>query len=192
MSNEQIPILRLMTIGDTGVGKTSMILRYTEDQFPKDHLATIGVDFKVKETEIDSRKVKVQIWDTAGQERFAAIPKSYFNKADGIFVVFDLSKRDTYDKTQKLIDSVSESGSDCSIILVGNKCDIENRSITEKEAEEFANLNAIKYFETSAKDGTNISQAFTYLATISFRRKPYEQFLKTEPKQAKETKECKC
>ena len=150
-----------------------MILRYTENMFQENHMATIGVDFKVKFIDVKDRedktqRIKLQIWDTAGQERFHVIVKGYFQKADGIFVVFDLSKRDTFNKIRDFINTIEKDGNDhCAIVLVGNKSDLE-RSVSTEEAQQIADLNDIKYFETSAKENTNIDEAFNYLAQKAF------------------------
>ena len=115
-----------MTIGDTPVGKTTMILRYTEDKFYEDLISSIGVSVQTKQINImnDTQPVLLKIWDTAGQKRYQSLSQSYYRKADGIFVVFDLSERKTFLKTQNFINSIKELGNEhAAIVLVGNKSD---------------------------------------------------------------------
>lgn len=161
---DETPQFRLVTVGEAGVGKTSIILRYTDNSFSEDYKNTIGVDFKVKELYVNSKKVILKIWDTAGQETFRSITKQYFDNADGIFLVFDLSNRLSYANLQEWIDLISQSGNDyAKILLVGNKCDID-RCVSSDESNLFAYNHHIDYFETSAKDGTNIEEIFQYMA----------------------------
>lgn len=196
MDNDKIPVINIITIGDASVGKTCMILRYSEDKFYDDLAATIGLEVKSKMIDIldGSQTIMLKIWDTAGQERFQSISRSYYQKADGIFVVFDLSKKDTFLKTQKFIDSIFDSANEnVAVVFIGNKCD-KDRCITEEEAQNFAKLNAIKYFETSAKLDININEAFNYLAEKAFNHKPIHEKV---PKQMniekkEETGNCKC
>ena len=134
-------------------------------------MTTIGVDFKTKYLDIDGNKVKLQIWDTAGQEKFRSITKAYYRGAHGILVVFDISRRDTFNQTRMWIDSIKDASTDSiDVILIGNKCDLE-RAVTREEAEDLAAQYKIKYFETSAKDNTNVEEAFKYLATEAYHRR---------------------
>ncbi|KAK8899159.1 hypothetical protein M9Y10_001461 [Tritrichomonas musculus] len=190
LPTEQPQKIQLMTIGESTVGKTSLILRYTENKFITDHTVTIGVDFKIKNITIDKKPVKVQIWDTAGQEKFYAITKAYFAKAQGILVVFDVSKEDSFTKTQHWFDSIHKSANEnIAIILVGNKCDME-RAISKERAEAFANENSVKYFETSCLDGQGVNEAFDYLATTTFHQNPVSE--PEEPVPVKRDGNCSC
>ena len=112
-------LLKFLLIGESDVGKSSLLLRYTDGKFPE----SIGVDFKIKRIEVDGKQVRLQIWDTAGQEKFRPITKAYYRGAHGILVLFDLSKRDTFNYTRMWIDSIREDSSDPNMILVGNKTD---------------------------------------------------------------------
>ena len=123
---------------------------------------SIGVDFKLKNIEIDSKKIKLQIWDTAGQERFKTITTSYYKGAHAIIVVFDITDRDSFDHVRNWMADIDKFGKEGVLrILVGNKCDLaHNRQVTMEEAKEIANKYGIKYIETSAKDTINIDDLF--------------------------------
>ena len=192
---DEIPNINIMTIGDTSVGKTTMILRYTEDKFYEDLISSIGVSVQTKQINImnDTQPVLLKIWDTAGQERYKSLSQSYYRKADGIFIVFDLSERKTFLKTQNFISSIKELGNEhVAIVLVGNKSDIE-RSVLKEESQEFADSNSIEYFETSAKLGTNIDEVFKCLAEKAFNQMPGNKKVETVEITVKEEKNgCKC
>jgi small GTP-binding protein len=166
-------LLKILVIGESAVGKSCLLLRYTEDRFQETFMATIGVDFKTKYLRIDDTPVKLQIWDTAGQEKFRSITKAYYRGAHGILVVFDISRRDTFNQTKVWIDSIRDSSGDANpidVILIGNKCDLE-RQVPRDEAEALAKQFQIEYFETSAKESTNVETAFRTLATMALRRR---------------------
>ena len=151
-----------MLLGDSGVGKSCIIIRYIENNFSHNLMNSIGVDFKLKNIEIDSKKIKLQIWDTAGQERFKTITTSYYKGAHAILVVFDITDRDSFDHVRNWMADIDKFGKEGVLrILVGNKCDLaHNRQVTMEEAKEIANKYGIKYIETSAKDTINIDDLF--------------------------------
>ena len=144
------------------MGKSCIILRYIEDTFSINLMNSIGVDFKLKNIEIDNKKIKLQIWDTAGQERFRTITTSYYKGAHAIVIVFDITDRDSFDHVKiwmQDIDKFAKQG--VMRILVGNKCDLEHqRAVTKEEGNEMALKYGIKYLETSAKDTINIENLF--------------------------------
>ena len=144
------------------MGKSCIILRYIEDTFSINLMNSIGVDFKLKNIEIDNKKIKLQIWDTAGQERFRTITTSYYKGAHAIVIVFDITDRDSFDHVKiwmQDIDKFAKQG--VMRILVGNKCDLEHqRAVTKEEGNEMALKYGIKYIETSAKDTVNIEELF--------------------------------
>jgi small GTP-binding protein len=163
-------IIKILLIGDSAVGKSCLLLRYTDNRFSGNFLMTIGVDFKTKFIQIDGRKVKLQIWDTAGQEKYHSVTKAYYRGAHGILVVFDLSKRDTFQQVKRWIDSILDSSSKTiDIVLVGNKTDL-SRAVQKDEAENLANEYDIPYFETSAKLGQGIDAPFDFLSTSVLKR----------------------
>lgn len=158
-------IVKLIIIGDSSVGKTQMMLRFTDDTFSATTLSTVGVDFKVKEVPIEGVPYRVQLWDTAGQERFRNITESYFRRANGIAIVFDISVSATFDSVPTWFDSVESkcnASDSLPVVLVGNKCDLTPQ-ITYDRAKEVADRYHSRYYETSALNGTGIQEAFTDL-----------------------------
>ena len=160
-------LFKILIIGEVSVGKTCLLLRYADDSFTQNHLTTLGIDFKTKIITINNSLIKLQIWDTAGQEKFRTITKSYYKDANGIILTYDISNSDSLKNIQnsmKLIEQNAEDGV-CKI-LVGNKCDLENRAIKTEEGEKIAQDFGMKFFETSAKSDINVDEAFNYLVTI--------------------------
>ena len=153
---------KILLLGDTSVGKTCFLKRYTEDTFQDAYLSTIGFDFKFKMVTLkNGKQVKVQLWDTAGQERFRTIAKSYYKGAHGIILIYDVSNPKTYDNIKKWLAQIKEEASSkVCIILVANKIDHEERVITEEEGEKLAKSFNLKIFESSAKENINVTEAF--------------------------------
>lgn len=166
---ENATLLKILVIGESAVGKSALLLRYTENTFTTSFMTTIGVDFKNKAIEIDGHNVKLQIWDTAGQEKFKAITKAYYRGAHGILVVFDISNMDSFTKTEGWIESIREANKDIDILLIGNKADLP-RQVSREEAQALADKFNIKYYETSAKENQNVAKAFEDLAALSYKR----------------------
>ena len=155
---------QLLVIGDTSVGKTSLITRYTNGTFKDEYLATVGLDYYSKEEIINNKSINIKIWDTAGQERFKALTQSYFRNAEGVMLAFDVTKSESYDNLKDWIVSIKKNLEGKNIflplIIVGNKIDMEESREVEKEsAEQFATENNYKYFETSAKTGEGVDEA---------------------------------
>jgi small GTP-binding protein len=172
MSSKQ-DVLKILLIGESAVGKSCLLLRYTEDKFQEAFMATIGVDFKTKLITVRGTSVRLQIWETAGQEKFRSITKADYRGAHGILVVFDISRADTFNQTKVWMDSIREGSGDSApidVILVGNKCDLE-RAVSREEAEAIAREFQIPYFETSAKHATNVDAAFQSLAEAALTRR---------------------
>jgi small GTP-binding protein len=163
-------IFKTVIIGNTGVGKSCLLQKYTRDQFISYHETTIGVDFATKQLKIPLNghlyNIKLQLWDTAGQEKFRSITQTYYRNCCAAIVVFDLTNRESFEKSQYWIDTIINGcGNDTTIILVGNKSDLEDdRVITEDEINEFSRQYNIKYFITSAKELDTTSIAFNILA----------------------------
>ena len=171
---------KILLLGDSSVGKTCILTRYSDNIFQEEHMATIGLDFKIKNVNLDNGKtVKVQIWDTAGQDRFKSITKNYYKGAHGIILIYDVTFRRTFDNVKNWINIIKEEVSDkVSIILVGNKIDDgDKRVVTTEEGQGIANEFGLSFFETSAKTGENIDRAFNDLIT-----KTVEIFSKYEEK----------
>jgi len=156
-------IIKILTLGDQSVGKSSIVIRYSDNKFSDTFLSTIGVDSKRKIIKVKGEKVKVSIWDTAGQEKFQNIVKQYYNGANGILLIFDITNKKSFEKINfwynDLINKIKKE--EIVIYLVGNKVDLEeNRQITIEEAEKYANDKNIPYFEVSAKSGDGIKKLF--------------------------------
>ena len=157
---------KIMVLGESKVGKTSLIKRYTKDQFGGVYLTTVGMDFQDKIIEIEDKKVRLQVWDTAGQERFRNVTKSYFQSSHGLLVVYDITDRESFEKIKFWMENIKNNAPEnAKLILVGNKCDLANeRKVTIEDGENKARNYNIKFFESSAKDGTNVNELFFYLA----------------------------
>ena len=157
-------IIKILTLGDTEVGKTSIVLRYSDDKFHDSKIATIGIDFKIKIIKKGKEKIKVSIYDTAGQERFQNIVKHYYRGANGVLLVYDITKRKTFEKLNFWINDIKENSDDLDnlfIYLIGNKNDLEeNREVSCQEATAFAKEKNFPYIEVSAKTGNNIYKLF--------------------------------
>ena len=164
--------MKLLTIGESAVGKTSLILRYFDGKFGENYYQTIGIDFKSKQVIIDDEPIRLVVWDSAGQEKFRTITQSYYRDSDGILVVFDVSSRDSFSKVRIWVQSIKDTmTTPYDVILVGNKSDLPEHFVTTEEAEELAQELGMKYIETSAKTGSNVDAAFYELATMVKRRK---------------------
>ena len=166
MSTDTIHCFKILTIGESGVGKTCILRRFVENKFLKNHLATIGIDFKTKNIEIDGTPIKLKIWDTAGQERFRNITNQYYKGADGIILVFDVTDQKSFEKIKEWMSQIKANtqADQIGLVLLGNKCDIEARTISKNDGEELGKELGIEYYETSAMKGDGIAQAFEFLA----------------------------
>ncbi|XP_076337898.1 RAS oncogene family member Rab19 [Tachypleus tridentatus] len=162
-------LFKIVVIGDCDVGKTCVVHRFRSGTYVERHGNTIGVDFAMKTLNIEDKRVKLQIWDTAGQERFRTITQSYYRSANGVVIVYDITKRSTFLSIQRWIEEVRRyTAPSIPVLLVGNKCDL--KSLREVEPEEAARLveqihGLLTFIETSAKEDTNIEQTFVTLAT---------------------------
>ena len=167
---------KIMVIGESKVGKTSVIKKYTQNKFGGVYLTTVGVDFQDKIINIDDKKIRLQIWDTAGQERFRNITKNYFNSSNGFLLIYDITDKDSlvhlnFWSAQIQLNAPEKS----KCVLVGNKCDLEgSRAVSKEEGKIYAEKNKIKFFETSAKDGTNINEVFEYIANEIYKEQKME------------------
>ena len=157
---------KIMVLGESKVGKTSLIKRFTKDQFGGVYLTTVGMDFQDKIIEIEDKKIRLQVWDTAGQERFRNVTKSYFQSSHGLLVVYDITDKESFEKINFWMKNIKENAPEnAKLILVGNKCDLANeRQVSYEEGEKKASDYNIKFFESSAKEGTNVKEFFFYLA----------------------------
>jgi len=166
-------LYKVVVTGDSGVGKTNIITRFTNNEFTLESKATIGVEFGHAEITLgDGSKIKVQIWDTAGQERFRAITRGYYRGAVGALIVFDITKAVSFRNVEKWLQELKQHAfDDIVIMLVGNKSDLKQaREVLTDEAKKFAQKNNLLFIETSALDGENIKEAF-YQTVSEIREK---------------------
>lgn len=169
--------LQVIIIGSRGVGKTSLMERFTDDTFCEACKSTVGVDFKIKTVELRGKKIRLQIWDTAGQERFNSITSAYYRSAKGIILVYDITKKETFDdlpKWMKMIDKYASE--DAELLLVGNKLDCEtDREITRQQGEKFAQqITGMRFCEASAKDNFNVDEIFLKLVDDILKKMPLD------------------
>ncbi|KAJ5077650.1 rab7l1 protein [Anaeramoeba ignava] len=161
---------KIIVIGSSGCGKTSIIKRYTGSPFSNNYKATIGVDFVEVSVEVDDQQVHLQLWDIAGQERYGLMKTLYYKKSSAAIVVFDITRKNTFEEAKKWRDDVVEkvalsNGVPVPIMLLANKCDLKTQAIPDQEIEEFSTTNEFfAWFKTSAKENLNISNAMTTLA----------------------------
>merc|ERR1719203_1151386 len=148
-------LFKILMIGDAGVGKSSMLLRFTDDSFDDHIQSTIGVDFKVKHMDVNDKRVKLTIWDTAGQERFRTLTSSYYRGAQGVVMVYDVTRRESFENLEQWLKEVKvycpNNGEGVVKLLVGNKIDLEGRTISRAEAEDWARSQGMLFLEASAK-----------------------------------------
>jgi len=159
-------LFKLLLIGDSGVGKTCILFRFSDDAFNNTFISTIGIDFKIKTIELRGKKIKLQIWDTAGQERFHTITTSYYRGAMGIMLVYDITNAKSFDNIAKWLRNIQEhANEDVEKMILGNKCDAEDKRVIGKErGETIARENGVRFLETSAKTNVNIERAFMELS----------------------------
>ncbi|XP_076469482.1 ras-related protein Rab-43-like [Babylonia areolata] len=160
-------LFKIVLIGDAGVGKTCIVQRFKSGTYTEKHGSTIGVDFTMKTLNIDGKLVKLQIWDTAGQERFRTITQSYYRSANGVIIAYDITKHSSFESLPRWMEDVQKyAGNNIVQLLVGSKCDQDQlREVRKEEAATMAKeLQMLDFIETSAKDNTNVDEAFTKVA----------------------------
>jgi Ras-related protein Rab-1A len=165
-ANDYDYLFKVLIIGNSGVGKSCLLLRFAEDMFSDNYISTIGVDFKIRKLDVEGKSVKLQIWDTAGQERFRTITKSYYRGSNGIVVVYDITDRESFDQVQHWMSEIdAHASSDVCRLLVGNKADLnDKRAVKTDEGAALARQFGIPFLETSAKDASNVETMFTTMA----------------------------
>lgn len=165
-------LFKLLIIGDSGVGKSSLLVRFADNQFSGNYITTIGVDFKIRTIELNGERVKLQIWDTAGQERFRTITSTYYRGTHGVIVVYDVACGDSFANVKRWLHEINQNCDEVTRILVGNKCDDPDRRVVLKEdAMRFANQMGIQLFETSAKENINVEEMFRAITNLVLNSK---------------------
>jgi len=180
MNPEYDYLFKLLLIGDSGVGKSCLLLRFADDTYTESYISTIGVDFKIRTIELDGKTIKLQIWDTAGQERFRTITSSYYRGAHGIIVVYDVTDNESFNNVKQWLHEIDRYACEnVNKLLVGNKSDLTaKRVVSTEQGKEFADSLGIEFLETSAKTAQNVEQAFLTMASQIKAR------MKTQPTQS--------
>mmetsp|Transcript_14073 Transcript_14073/g.15561 ORF Transcript_14073/g.15561 Transcript_14073/m.15561 type:complete len:218 (-) Transcript_14073:88-741(-) len=160
-------LFKIVLVGDSAVGKSNLLWRFTKNEFYEETKSTIGVEFAVKSVEVEAKTIKAQIWDTAGQERYRAITSAYYRSAVGAMLVYDISKKDTFDNIERWLTELRQhADANIVIMLVGNKSDLKHlREVPTEKAREFCQENGLSLVETSAKDNSYVDFAFQKLIT---------------------------
>ena len=165
-------MFKVVLVGDASVGKTNIMSKYLKNEFHEDSKATVGVEFGSKQFTIEGHNIKAQIWDTAGQERYKAITSAYYKGAKGAFVVYDITRKQSFDNVDRWINELKAAADKkLSIIIIGNKCDLEDqRQVTKEQAEEKAKTNEVAFMETSALSGEHLDKAFEKMMNEVFKK----------------------
>jgi len=160
-------LIKLLMIGDSGVGKSCLLLRFSDDSFTTSFITTIGIDFKIKTIELEGKRIKLQIWDTAGQERFRTITTAYYRGAMGILLVYDVTDEVSFQDIHNWMKNIEQHASEnVNKILIGNKCDMDSgKVISTQMGQQLADNYDVSFFETSAKTGAKVNEAFIHIAT---------------------------
>ncbi|EDO44528.1 predicted protein [Nematostella vectensis] len=176
MARDYDHLFKLLIIGDSGVGKSSLLLRFADNMFSGSYITTIGVDFKIRTINIDGEKVKLQIWDTAGQERFRTITSTYYRGTHGVIVVYDVTSADTFVNVKRWLHEIDQNCDDVIRILVGNKDDCPSKKVVETaDLQKFGEQMNIRVFETSAKENINVEEIFSSITKLVLEKKKADQ-----------------
>ncbi|KAL3508934.1 hypothetical protein ACH5RR_028335 [Cinchona calisaya] len=165
-------LFKYIIIGDTGVGKSCLLLQFTDKRFQPVHDLTIGVEFGARMITIDNKPIKLQIWDTAGQESFRSITRSYYRGAAGALLVYDITRRETFNHLASwLEDARQHANANMTIMMIGNKCDLSHRrAVSTEEGEQFAKEHGLIFMECSAKTAQNVEEAFISTAATIYKK----------------------
>ena len=170
--------LKILILGDSNVGKTSLLLNYADNYFPDSHVSTIGIDYKIKEITIKDLEVRIQLWDTSGQERFRSMTHTFLKNANGIAFVYDITNKRSFEGVKDWIKDAEINGSGFEKILIGNKIDLEGkREVSTDYLKKYCNKKKIKSFETSAKTSINVNEAFDYLVNLIIKDKSKDEII---------------
>lgn len=176
MAREYDHLFKLLIIGDSGVGKSSLLIRFSDNTFSGSYITTIGVDFKIRTVVINGERVKLQIWDTAGQERFRTITNTYYRGTHGVIVVYDVTNGESFANVKRWLQEIESNCDVVNKVLVGNKNDDPNRKVViTEDSDRFAKQMDIQLFETSAKDNLNVEEMFLAITEQVLRHKKQTQ-----------------
>ncbi|XP_065054828.1 ras-related protein Rab-35-like [Rhopilema esculentum] len=176
MARDYDHLFKLLIIGDSGVGKSSILLRFADNMFSGTYITTIGVDFKIRTVNVDGEKIKLQIWDTAGQERFKTITTSYYRGTHGVIVVYDVTSAQSFLSVKNWMEEIQKNCDTVSKVLVGNKDDCPELKVVETgDAEKLAEKMNVQLFETSAKENQNIEEVFDCITKLVLVTKKAQQ-----------------
>ena len=186
--------LKIMVLGESMVGKTSLITRYTNDKFGGRYLCTVGIDFQKKKIEKNGKRVLLQIWDTAGQERFRNVTKNYFQASQGFILAYDLNNKESFEKVQYWVEEIKSNAEEkIKCILIGTKCDLDKREVSEEEGQNLGQKYGYKFLETSAKENININETFETLVSEimdNFKENGRQSLTLSTNKLGKKKKKC--
>ncbi|KAL6650878.1 hypothetical protein ACP70R_009803 [Stipagrostis hirtigluma subsp. patula] len=165
-------IFKYIVIGDTGVGKSCLLLQFTDKRFQPVHDLTIGVEFGARVITVDNKPIKLQVWDTAGQEAFRSITRSYYRGAAGALLVYDITRRETFNHLASWLEDLRQhANANMTVILVGNKCDLAHkRAVSYEEGEQFAREHGLIFIEASAKTAQHVEEAFVKTARAIYKK----------------------
>lgn len=176
MARDYDHLFKLLIIGDSGVGKSSLLLRFADNTFTGTYITTIGVDFKIRTVTVDGERVKLQIWDTAGQERFRTITSTYYRGTHGVIVVYDVQSGESFANVKRWLHEIEQNCESVCRILVGNKDDDPNKKVVQpNDAKRFAEQMGIEMFETSAKESKNVEEMFMAITRQVLRARKDQQ-----------------
>ncbi|XP_066485031.1 ras-related protein Rab-35 [Tiliqua scincoides] len=165
-------LFKLLIIGDSGVGKSSLLLRFADNTFSGSYITTIGVDFKIRTLVINGERVKLQIWDTAGQERFRTITSTYYRNTHGVIIVYDVTNPVSFVNVKRWLHEIGQNCDSVCKILVGNKCeDPSRKQVDTADARRFSEQMGVRLFETSAKENLNVEEMFNAITAMVLRTK---------------------
>jgi len=165
-------MFKVVLVGDSFVGKTNIMSKYLKNEFHDDSKATVGVEFGSKQFNIEGHTIKAQIWDTAGQERYKAITSAYYKGAKGAFIVYDITRKNSFESVEKWVSDVTAvADKKITIVLIGNKSDLEDqRQVTKEQGEEKSSKLEIAFLETSAFSGENLDKAFEMMINEVYKK----------------------
>ena len=165
-------MFKVVLVGDSSVGKTNIMSKYLKNEFHEDSKATVGVEFGSKQFTIEGHSIKDQIWDTAGQERYKAITSAYYKGAKGAFIVYDITRKNSFDSIDKWVNDLTASADKkLTILVIGNKCDLEDqRQVTKEQGEAKASSLQVAFLETSALSGENLNKAFEMMMNEIYKK----------------------